>query len=77
MFGIVDQKDCVDLEFRGRNSLLVVWLAVLLDAVSLVRSSEEIFPVEVLTPFPQNSFGWEYRLWSSLCTHVFYRSSMS
>ena len=38
-----------------------------------------IFPVEgifplgltwVLTPFPQNSFGWEYKPRSSLCTHA-------
>ena len=28
--------------------------------------------MSVLTPFPQNSFGWEYKPRSSLCTHVFY-----
>ena len=38
---------------------------------------EGIFPLEltwVLTPFPQNSFGWEYKLRSSLCTHAFHRT---
>ena len=28
----------------------------------------------VLTPFPQNSFGWEYKPRSSLSTHALYRS---
>ena len=34
------------------------------------------FPLEltwVLTPFPQNSFRWEYKSRSSLCTHAFHR----
>ena len=34
-----------------------------------------IFPMELtwaLTPFPQNSFGWEYKPRSSLCTHAFH-----
>ena len=34
-----------------------------------------IFALEltwVLTPFPQNSFGWEYKPRSSLCTHAFH-----
>ena len=37
---------------------------------------EGIFPLEltwVLTTFPQNSFGWEYKPRSSLCTHAFHR----
>ena len=37
---------------------------------------EGIFPLEltwVLTPFPKNSFGWEYKPRSSLCTHAFHR----
>ena len=36
---------------------------------------EGIFPLEltwVQTPFPQNSFGWEYKPRSSLCTHAFH-----
>ena len=36
---------------------------------------EGIFPLELtwfLTPFPQNSFGWQCKLWSSLCTHAFH-----
>ena len=28
----------------------------------------------VLTPFPKTSFGWEYKLRSSLCTHAFHRT---
>ena len=28
----------------------------------------------VLTPFPQNSFGWKYKPRSSLCTHAFHRT---
>ena len=35
------------------------------------------FPLEltwVLTPFPKNSFGWEYKLRSSLCTYAFHRT---
>ena len=38
---------------------------------------EGIFPLElawVLTPFPKNSFGWEYKPRSSLCTHAFHRT---
>ena len=38
---------------------------------------EGIFPLEltwVQTPFPKNSFGWEYKPRSSLCTHAFYRA---
>ena len=36
---------------------------------------EGIFPLEltwVLTPFPQNSFGWQYKPRFSLCTHAFH-----
>ena len=36
-----------------------------------------IFPLEltwVLTPFPQNSFGWEYKPRYSVCTHAFHRT---
>ena len=39
------------------------------------KQVEGIFPLElpwVLTPFPQNSFGWEYRPRSSLCAHAFH-----
>ena len=37
----------------------------------------EIFPMElrrVLTPFPQNSFGREYKLRSRLCTHALHHT---
>ena len=37
---------------------------------------EGIIPLELtwlLTPFPQNSFGWAYNPRSSLCTHAFHR----
>ena len=40
-------------------------------------SVEGIFPLEltwVQTPFPQNSFGWEYKPRSSLSTHAFHRT---
>ena len=40
----------------------------------LWASSRGGFPVElaqVLTPFPRNSFGWEYKPRCSLCTHAF------
>ena len=36
-----------------------------------------IFPLEltwVLTPFPKNFFGWEYKLKSSLCTQAFHHT---
>ena len=36
---------------------------------------EGIFPLELTwlqTPFPQNSFGWEYKPRSSLCTQAFH-----
>ena len=39
---------------------------------------EGIFPLEitwVLTPFPQNSFGCEYRPRSRLCTYAFHRTN--
>ena len=66
--------------FWGRNSSLVVFgLAVhsvagwiLLCGNFLV---EGIFLLEltwVQTPFPKNSFGWEYKPRSSLCTHAFH-----
>ena len=38
---------------------------------------EGIFPLEliwVLTPFPLNSFGWEYKPRSSLCTGTFHHT---
>ena len=38
---------------------------------------EGIFPLELTwlqTPFPQNSFGWEYKPRSSLCIHAFHRT---
>ena len=38
---------------------------------------EGIFPFEltsVLTPFPKNSFGWEYKPRSSLCSDTFHRT---
>ena len=40
-------------------------------------SVEGIFPLEltwVQTQFAQNSFGWEYKPRSSLCTHAFHRT---
>ena len=40
-------------------------------------SVEGIFPLELTwaeTPFPQNSFGWEYKPRSSLCIHAFHRT---
>ena len=46
----------------------------------LLRKSfpvEGIFPLEltwVLTPFPQNSFGWEYEPRTGLCTHTLHRT---
>ena len=54
-----------------------VGLAVLLEAVSWVRSSSgENFNVWVLTPIPQNSFLWEdIILRSRLCPHAFHRMS--
>ena len=38
---------------------------------------EGIFPLELtraLTPFPQNSFWWEYKPRSRLCTHAFHHT---
>ena len=38
-----------------------------------------IFPLElawVLTPFPRNSFGWECKPRSSLCTHAFHHTDL-
>ena len=38
-------------------------------------SGREVFPLEwtwLLIPFSQNSFGWEYKSRSSLCTHAFH-----
>ena len=64
-----------------------VGFVVLFDAASWVRSSsgemffspvKGIFPLEltwVLTPFPQNSFGGEYKPRSSQCTHSFHRTA--
>ena len=58
-----------------------VGLAVLPDAASRVRTSSEppvegtFFHLELtwfLTPFPQNSSGWEYKPRSSLCTRAFH-----
>ena len=67
-------------KFGGRNSSLVVFgLAVYSVAGSILLWGnfpvEGIFPLEltwVQTPFPQNSFGWEYKPRSSLCTHAFH-----
>ena len=42
-----------------------------------IFSSKGDFSLEltwVLTPFPQNPFGWEYKPRSSLCTHAFHRT---
>ena len=70
---------------EGRNSSLLVswarcpaWCSV----VGSVLLWGEIcgrgdFPLELtwlLTPFPQNSFRWEYKPRSSLCTHTFHRT---
>ena len=59
-----------------------VGLAVLHDAVSQVQTFSEP-PVEgilktlgvtMVSECPQNSFGWEYKPGSSLCTHAFHRT---
>ena len=72
--------------FMGRNSSLVACWARCPAWQSVVGSIllwgyffpvEGIFPLEltwVLTPFPQNSFGWEYKKRSSLCSHAFHRT---
>ena len=68
---------------RGRNSSVGSVLGplyVLRDEALWVRSSsglpaEGIFPLEItwaLTPFPQNSFGWEFKPRSSLCINAFH-----
>ena len=57
-----------------------VGLAILCDTVLWVQTSSEplvegIFPLELtwfLAPFPPNSFGWECKPRSSLCTHAFH-----
>ena len=38
-----------------------------------------IFPLALtraLTPFPKNSFGWQYKLRSGLCSHAFHRTDL-
>ena len=40
---------------------------------------EAIFPFELtwdLTPFPPKSYGWEYKLRCSLCTHAFHLTDL-
>ena len=68
--------------FTGRNSSLVVFgLAAHSVAGSILLWGhfpvEGIFPLELTwarTPFPKNSFGWEYKPRSSLCTHAFHHT---
>ena len=80
-------KYCHCIIARGRNSSLVVYwahcpawccivgLILLWGEFFLV---EGIFPLELLTwiqtPFPQNSWRWEYKVRSSLCTHSFHHT---
>ena len=67
---------------RGRNGSLVVFgLAVHSVTGSILLWGnfpvEGIFPLEltwVQAQFPKNSFGWKYKLRSSLCTHAFHRT---
>ena len=67
---------------RGRNSSVgSAWARCHSVAGSILLWGhfpvEGIFPLEltwVQTPFPQNSFGWEYKPRSSLCTHAFHRT---
>ena len=71
-----------NLELSSWVHPLFVGLAVLRDAGWSVWSfSQEDFSGRgdfshrwVLTPFPQTSFGWGYKLRSSLCTHAFHRT---
>ena len=67
---------------RGRNSSVgSAWACCHSVAGSILLWGhfpvEGIFPLEltwVQTPFLQNSFGWEYKPRSSLCTHAFHRT---
>ena len=62
----------------GQNSSVgnvLVSLSCLMQHCGFDPPVEGIFPLKLiwfLTPFPQNSFGWEYKLRSSLCTHAFH-----
>ena len=65
----------------GIAQLVVLGLAVHSVAGSILLWGhfpvEGIFPLEltwVQTPFPKNSFGWEYKPRSSLCNHAFHRT---
>ena len=68
--------------FGGRNSSVgSAWARCQSVAGSILLWGhfpvEGIFPLEltwVQTPFPQNSFGWEYKPRSSLRTHAFHRT---
>ena len=68
-------------DWLGLNSALG-WLSCLMQHHGFSPPLRRIFPVEgtfpleltwVLTPFPQNSFMWEYKLRSRLCTYAFHR----
>ena len=71
-------------EVGGRNSLLAVFWALCpawCSIMGLIFLWGEVFQWRgffsleltwVLTPFPQNSFRWEYKLRSSLCIHAFH-----
>ena len=50
------------------------WCSVVGSILFWASDWGDFFPLElawVLTPFPQNSFRWEYKPRSSLCTHAF------
>ena len=72
----------ISSQTRGRNSSVgSAWARCQSVAGSILLWGhfpvEGIFPLEltwVQTPFPQNSFGWEYKPRSSLCTHAFHRT---
>ena len=72
---------CKSYATGGRNSSVgSAWACCHSVAASILLWGhfpvEGIFPLEltwVQTPFAQNSFGWEYKPRSSLCTHAFHR----
>ena len=71
----------VSFKYGGRNSSVgSAWAHCHSVAGSILLWGhfpvEGSFPLEltwIQTPFPQNSFGWEYKPRSSLCTHAFHR----
>ena len=63
------QLSMFHMERCSRNTLIII--------IILWVSGRGDFPMEFtwfLTPFPQNSFRWEYKPRSSLCTHAFHRT---